>query len=236
MSLGMNANTINKSLSEFLKSPDRPNNHEHRDYLGMSQIGNCPYQTYNDVVNPQPANHRLNWYNWSGYLHEDGIREALEFSGVSLLPKDDPHHSLVAPFDGRYRGHVDFITDDWTVIDVKTVNTYKYKSMRAGGYIPMYNYAQIQAYLDHGGFEHGVLVYLCRDLPYRLWEDTSEPWVNDSMSNGFVPAFWAVDIFPDESYQDLLNRKAELILEAIDNKEPPTHLRNDEAWKEVYVL
>lgn len=209
---------------------------DRRGYLGMSGIGGCPRQQYFSVVNPEEADDRLQWYGWTGYTHEAAIKNLLGqqadavltmiFGGASMFPEamiklkpkgfnleasiegDDSTwpRELMADFDSRYRGHVDIVLLDGTLVDVKSVGPEKFVKLKRDGRGQYTHVCQMQAYMEHGPFHRGILLYVARNLPHFSWQ---------------LP-FWCVDVPRDEMLMKRLDEKAKSILAAIDADEPPT--------------
>ena len=180
------------------------NNAEVRNYLGMSGIGGCPREQYMRMVNPQPPDERLIWYGFVGYAFEDIV--------CRWLGGEQDRRTLVANFDSRYRGHTDYSIGN-TLVEIKSVSWTKYCRIWSKREPVQYNVDQCQAYMEHGGFEHCVLIYAPRDIPHREWDNRAR----------FHPPlpFWCVDVFSDENRQRYLDSKAMLILCAVDGHDVP---------------
>lgn len=172
---------------------------QHRPYLGMSQISNCPRRSYYEVVaGREHLNNQMHWYCWTGYLHEAALLKLLESNGAFRGIE------VVVAFDARFRGHVDDVLDN-EVIEIKSVGWDKFLRIRRDGPVEA-NVDQIQMYLRHGGWPKAHLIYIARDVPHREWRG--------------LP-LWGFDIYPDQERADRLDAKAKHILAAIDAEEPP---------------
>lgn len=172
---------------------------EERDYLGMSRIGECPLQLYRDMRSgrrrPSGAGMR---YCYEGYLHERDILYRFETQGV---PITDKGAELVAPFDERFRGHVDGVArmdgDEPELIEVKSVSTEMFERIRS--HPRPADLDQVQIYLRYGEWERGNLIYKCR-------------------SNGKI---WVAPILRRDELGEELEAKAQLVLRAVDEGIPP---------------
>lgn len=193
----MKANTINEMLVGNL--PHKSHLEEGRRYLGMSSIADCAKSLYFRYSAPNNTKRETSdqdhWYCWTGYLHEAGI--------LSLLGMKQITFEIIAPFDNRFRGHTDHEMDD-TVVDVKSTNFTRFQYIK-GGKIPVQHIWQMQAYMRYAPYEHGVLIYVARDVPFKHWD---------------FP-FLAVDVFKDDKLGFKIEQKAKRILEAIDRGIPP---------------
>jgi hypothetical protein len=177
----------------------------HRSYLGMSGIGHCQRQLYDQLVKgrkpPQPGGH---WRCWLGLMYEQGVGDLL---AAEIERCEEP---LVASFDERYRGHVDFQTKDGALlVEVKTVTYDAFRQIRVHGVYPESHNAQVQAYLHHGPWEQAILLYMARDIP------------NDRQLH--VP-MWTFNVHPNPDIGESLDAKARRILDAFDNGTPPACL------------
>lgn len=207
----MQARDLSARLTDWMRNPERDKNYEYRDYVGMSAIGGCPRQSYFRFMDPEPPDDRMNWYAWVGYTFEYAIVDLLKGAGFKFHP-DVEQHDLVANFDPRYRGHIDHLLADKTLIEIKSVYWDKYLRLREQGRPEALHYDQCQAYMRHGKFPRAIIIYTPRDIPHREWDDSHR---------GNFLSFWTYDIFRNERRMDELDQKAKAILAAIDCREPP---------------
>lgn len=185
---------------------------DHRGYVGMSGIGGCLYDLYMRARHNIPPSDRLKWYGLTGAWHEAAVKRLLGQDAeavTTFLGYPNPEHELVADFDARYRGHYDAVMPDGTLIEAKSVNWKKFAQVkRYGAFEP--HEAQCQAYMRHGGFDHAILVYICRDMPHKEL---------------FSPAcpLWTVDVERNEAWMDNLDDRAQRVLAALDGDyDPPS--------------
>jgi hypothetical protein len=203
----MNAITLKDDLCRALR--EKSGLEGQRDYLGMSQIGQCPRKLYFDFVGGLPAfSDQQHWYCWTGYLHEAAVVELLAGEQGSRGAGEEEgarQVEVVAGFDERFRGHVDRVWGD-AVIEIKSVGWDKFLRIREAG-VPQYEHrCQVQMYLRHGGWRKAFVVYIARDVPHREFEG---------------PPFWVFQVEPDEVLADRMDKKARDILAAIDAGEAP---------------
>jgi len=173
---------------------------QRREYLGMSAIGRCPRALYQQYVNGRSQmTIRHHYFCWVGYLFEDALAglfgERLQARGVEV----------VADFDDRFRGHVDFVTVESDPVEVKSVSWHKFKAVRSGGPTPPH-WSQMQMYLHHGGWARGFIVYVARDA---LWKEL-----------GTLP-LRVFEVRPSQPLVEQLNDKARRVLAAVDAGRPP---------------
>lgn len=206
---------VMQAINAGLRDPSRIFRDE---YLGMSTIGGCPYEAYQSFFDP-PETDALRWYNWAGYMIEDSILTMLQMNGLEL-DESRTQEELIADFDDRYRGHVDGVTTDDILLEVKSINWSGFNKVREREQAAPRNYDQVQAYLTHGCYQGAVIIYVCRDVKYYAWTE-GPTWAYYDREIGNFIGFYALDIEPDTPRQDYLDNKAKMILAAIDAKTPP---------------
>jgi len=168
--------------------------HEERTYLGMSSIGRCPRWLYHEMVNGRATpNHRLVRLFHEGYLHERDLLERMKQAGYVV---ESSQFELVAPFDFRFRGHIDGILDG-TLLEIKSVDDDRFHVVQELGALAEHR-AQCQCYMRYGSFRDALLIYKQRS--------TGE--------------LYMVCLRYDEQESRLLEAKAKLILKAVDGKGP----------------
>lgn len=167
-----------------------------RDYLGMSQIGRCSRELYEQMVYGQ----RQPWGRWlwlchEGYVHQADVLERLRQERVPVL---NANRELVAGFDERFRGHIDGEVDG-DLLEIKSVNDWAaLREIVERGPRPR-DRDQVQAYMRYGGYARALIVYKARQ--------SGELWVCwESL---------------DEERGAALERKAQAVLAAVDARQPP---------------
>jgi len=166
-----------------------------RTYLGMSRIGECPRRLYEDFVDgrERPGIAGLR-YCHEGYLHEADIVGRLEKAGIPVANRG---RELVAPFDPRFRGHIDGeIGGD--LLEIKSVTPEKLNEVRLNGPLPAHR-DQAQIYMRYGRYGQAWIVYKAR-------------------ADGSV---WVCSIRRDDRRGAELEDKARAILAAVDAGQPP---------------
>lgn len=177
--------TLNDTLDDF----------EDRDYLGMSAIAKCMRFLYDGLVHgraaPSPKSLR---YCHEGYLHEHDVIERLVNAGMKV---ENRQRELVAPFDGRFRGHIDAEIEG-TLIEIKSVNDDRFAQVMDDG--PFGEHLdQVQMYMRYGGYAHAVIVYKSRD----------------------TGDIWTEDVTMDDERGVILEEKAKAVLAMVDRGERP---------------
>lgn len=168
---------------------------EERDYLGMSQIWDCPLRLYRGLVyGRRPPGRTGLLYCHEGYVHQRDVLERLERAGIVV---SDQERELVAPFDDRFRGHIDGVVGG-RLLEIKSVNRRGFEWVMRHGARDRH-VDQVQAYLRYGGWGEAAIVYKCRD-------------------DGDL---WVVEVGRDEGLGDLVEEKARGVLGAVDRGEPP---------------
>lgn len=192
----MNSQEIAHSLITYISEnsgfePDR-------DYLGMSNIGKCPREIYNlyfETIKPTPEMHRN---SFRGYMYE---REIITGLINKRLLENFPGEEtfIIAPFDDRFKGHVDgrFVTGE--LLEIKSVSKRKYEHISNKNRLPYYNYMQIQCYMKYGHFPSCFCVIVCTE--------TTE--IN------------VLEIKPNSHVQQEVEAKAKMLLRCIDNRNFP---------------
>ena len=117
---------------------------ERRHYIGLSGIGDCPRQIYDRYFQGQRASvdrHLLTRLSYEiesdlvGRLHQMGICSA-------ILPSES---QVALAYDGLVQGHVDAMTRDGDLVEIKTVALEDHIPER----LPRRVYWQVQAYMHY---------------------------------------------------------------------------------------
>jgi hypothetical protein len=215
--------TISSQIKQAFTSKFRPENARREGYLGMSMIGGCPTAAYDSFYGTREADMRLLWYGFSGANCENGIRNLLRISDeFTLLPENHYRYHIEAAFDSRYRGHADIILINRykqpIVVDVKSLAWPKFENVALYGKVP-YSHDksvdQVHAYMDHGMFHRGAIIYTPRDIPHGEWP-------SDLLRADSRPLpFHVIDVIANPIRQGNLNEHALWLLNCIDNKDRP---------------
>ncbi len=219
----INAQIINDMLTANLRDPARNNYEGPRMYLGMSEIGQDQYELFQGLLarfrgEETPIEDRMHWYNWTGNFCEAELIKALEAQGLKPA-EGGKQRTVVADFDPRFRGHVDYVAEDNTLLEMKTITWYGFAKLRDENRPRDAHVAQVQAYMRHGGFDRAVIIYYARDVPYRVWDGVYKTgWVEAALRQEHTPALWAFEVEPHQTYQSRLDEKARSILVWLDEE------------------
>lgn len=169
-----------------------------RDYIGASSIGSeCLRQIWYECkgYEGEALSPKIKRTFAIGKQLESLILDELEQAGMyivrdwwELVDEDLPY----------FRGHVDAIADNDTIIEIKTAKDSSHKLFVKNGLLrwqPKY-YAQVQAYMGMSGIEKAIVIVLNKDSS-ELWDE---------------------EIKLDSNYYEGLRFKAEVIYES--TKEP----------------
>lgn len=129
----------------------------HRDYLGLSGIGDCPRVLYDKYMrqagNAEHAPDRA-LYFYMGYAMEDDIVARLKAVG------DYQPGIELSLYNGLVKGHTDGSING-ELLEVKSVALAEH--LPKDGRLPRRVYWQVQAYLFYGGFHRAQVVYVARE-------------------------------------------------------------------------
>jgi len=132
-----------------------------RTYLDISKIAGCPraaVNEYNSGLTPTPTGHRM---AYAGYEQERSIARLLCNAGV--FQEGSAGREVVAPFDDRLRGHIDGLTINNELLEIKSLSIKKFEMLQAAN-LPLKNHVvQTQLYLRYGHWKKAFLIYRCRD-------------------------------------------------------------------------
>jgi hypothetical protein len=185
-------------LSEKVQSYIQANSNydTQRNYLGMSGIGKCPRQLYDNFIQPSKPTDEMYRNCYLGYLWEDEAKDILEGAGIY---KTDSERELVAPFDKRFKGHTDGETPEGNLLEIKSVTAYSMERLKREARVKREHFYQVQTYMRYGDYAQALVAYVSRD-----------PMEFHFIS---VPRVAATG--------EQMERKAKVVLQAIDLKERP---------------
>jgi hypothetical protein len=182
-------------ISDYIKS--NSNLDTHRPYVGMSSIADCPLALYNNFQNGIIPTHEGYQRSYQGYMYEREVKKILLATG---LYQSDTDKELVAPFDSRFRGHIDGEDTFGNLIEIKSMSAVKFNKIKETGKLPYKIYAQVQAYLKYGNYTSAT-VYMVNT---ELFE------------------FNVMSVGHNENAQKSLEQKAKGVLNAIDTSTSPS--------------
>lgn len=184
-----------RELRQALESEAVLDEFEERDYLGMSRIWACPRALYREVVEGRAAPElRAARLFHEGYLHEGDVLARFAKAGIAVTQQGQ---EVVAPFDERFRGHIDGALDG-ALLEVKSVTRQRFERIMDSKW-PRRHLDQCEMYMRYGWFARCLIVYKCR-------EDGD---------------LWVVEITPDVARADALEEKAKRVLASVDAGRAP---------------
>jgi hypothetical protein len=143
---------------------------DHRDYIGLSTIAECPAEIYRRFFDSTPASVRRRLKTKASYEIEEDLKARLKAIGIYSPGKE------ISLFDGMVKGHTDGELFG-ALLEIKTVPLDDHIPQ---GKIPIRVYWQCQAYLKYGEYSlcH-VLYYSREDGLFRFFEvDPHAPTMN----------------------------------------------------------
>jgi len=167
-----------------------------RNYLGMSGIGRCPRQLYENFLSPTQPTEETYRSCYLGYLWEREAKIILQGAGVFEF---DSERELIAPFDPRFIGHTDGETAQGDLLEIKSVTQRAMDKIKSENRIKRAHFYQVQTYLRYGDYRQALVTLVCRD----------------PMEFHFIP------VPRVESVGESMERKAKTVLAAIDARSRP---------------
>ena len=128
----------------------------HRDYLGISKISDCPRVAVREYRNGITATEQAYRMSFAGYEQERSVIGLLDgiITQINL--------EVVAPFDGRFKGHVDAVSEN-SLIEIKSVSVNKFQKVIESGRALRSHFLQVQLYMRYGGWVQTFIIYRCRE-------------------------------------------------------------------------
>ena len=153
----MDTRTFESNLTTWLRH--NSGLEQSRNYLGISKAGKCQRQIYDELVSGVVMSDFHHAMCYIGYLFE---RDALARLVEMRLAKGAAIE-LVCPKDARIRGHVDGVTLEGDLLEIKSVTTKKFERVCHGGK-PLWEHVdQVQLYMRYGGWRTAWILYICRE-------------------------------------------------------------------------
>lgn len=179
---------------------------EHRDYLGMSRISQCPRRLYFEVRDGTLADKGSKLRCYKGYQMEKDVlaRLALVVERLEARAILTDEVGELCALDERFLGHPDgelvALDGSWRVlIEVKSTVQDQLNGIINRARIPTRHWGQVQCYLHFGGWERAFVIYEARD--------TGRIYVHE--------------VRRDQRLGEKCERKARLVLDALDAGRPP---------------
>lgn len=130
-----------------------------RGYLGMSQVARCPREAYRAFVKGIDLSDQSHRMCYAGYLHERDVLDRLRAINFAVLDRRE----IVAPFDQRLRGHIDGVTHDGDLLEIKSLANGPFYGVKNRGEVLWRHNDQVQLYMRYGGWRAAWVVYVCRE-------------------------------------------------------------------------
>jgi hypothetical protein len=167
---------------------------EERNYLGMSAIGRCPRQLYDQMVGARTWNLQGHQLCYLGYLFERDVLARLQAINADLLggPRE------FSDFGGRFQGHSD---GEWDgdLLEIKSTTAETVREIKETRRVPHDHYWQVQTYMHYGNYRRATVIYVARD-------------------RGDV---YVASVPRNHRVGERARLKAATILEAVDHRQPP---------------
>ena len=153
----MNTQDVTNSIRNYMI--DNSGFETTRSYLSISHISGCPRRAVDEYKNGFTVNENTYRMCFAGYDQEKSIRGILEKTGILVI------HGLevIAPFDNRLRGHVDGISKDGDLIEIKSLSVKKWEKLLLANKAFYEHYCQCQLYMLYGKFNQTFIVYRNRE-------------------------------------------------------------------------
>lgn len=132
---------------------------QHRPYLGISKISDCPRRAVYEYLHGIRMSETAHRMSFAGYEHERSIISLLVGAGIAKVE----YVEVVAPFDPRFKGHIDAQTMQGDLIEIKSVSTIKYSEVVRTQKALRKHWEQVQLYMRYGGWLHTYVVYRARE-------------------------------------------------------------------------
>ncbi len=160
----MNASSLERNLIEW--SVLNSGYDEHRNYIGLSGIGDCSLVIYRKYFNRTGASAESQLKTRYSYEVEQLIQKRLLDMGGSMkgyLPGKE-----ISLYDGLVQGHTDGEFDG-DLLEIKTVPLAEHIPVNRE--IPRRAFWQSQAYMLYGPYSRTLIIYFARDFgKFKIFE------------------------------------------------------------------
>jgi len=171
---------------------------QHREYLGMSAIADCPRVLYDRFVDgrsePSDRDHLMCYV---GYLFQADVTKRMTELG---LFRPNSERELVAEFDSRFVGHTDGELVTGQLLEIKSTDEVGFDKVKETQWLKFAHYRQVITYMRYGGYKQAIILYVARESFRHL----------------------ALRVIYNQRLAEELEEKARYVLSAIDKGEPPT--------------
>lgn len=128
-----------------------------RNYLSISHVSGCPRRAMREYMEGFPVTEHTYEMCYAGYENERSVLEILH----TVLIRNPVE--VVAPFDERLKGHLDAMTTEGDVVEVKSVNQRKWEKIIKERRPLFEHFAQVQLYMRYAKRERTFLIYRNRE-------------------------------------------------------------------------
>lgn len=168
----MNILLLQQQINEYIAANSRFE--PRRAYLGMSKIGDCPRRVTRELLHRLIPTDEIHRMSYTGYDQEASILKMLVEARIALPYKRE----LVSQFDERLRGHIDAVTVENDLLEIKSLSSLKFQRVDQTRRIHPRHYVQVQLYMRYGGYRQALVVYRNRDtyehLLFRIAYDPAQ--------------------------------------------------------------
>lgn len=168
----MNILLLQQQINEYIAANSRFE--PHRAYLGMSKIGDCPRRVTRELLHGTIPTDEIHRMSYTGYDQEASILKMLVEARIALPYKRE----LVSQFDERLRGHIDAVTVENDLLEIKSLSSLKFQRVDQTRRIHPRHYVQVQLYMRYGGYRQALVVCRNRDtyehLLFRIAYDPAQ--------------------------------------------------------------
>lgn len=168
----MNIHLLQQQINEYIAANSRFE--PHRAYLGMSKIGDCPRRVTRELLHGTIPTDEIHRMSYTGYDQEASILKMLVEARIALPYKRE----LVSQFDERLRGHIDAVTVENDLLEIKSLSSLKFQRVDQTRRIHPRHYVQVQLYMRYGGYRQALVVCRNRDtyehLLFRIAYDPAQ--------------------------------------------------------------
>jgi hypothetical protein len=204
----MDVKLIEREIGEWLIAEKKKRDAQHR-YLGFAHIGRCPRMLYDWFVNGGAGhdNKRAALNAESGLAFQRAVLRMLIGTGrVDSewldMGEDDERRTIRSGWDARFYGHIDARMNSGSIVEIKSFDRIGFDRVCATDKIGFAYYAQAQTYLRYGSASHLLFVAVSRDERNML-------------------DCHLIELCRDDRVGDEMERKARMILDAVDGKAAP---------------
>lgn len=172
---------------------------QHRPYLGMSSINNCPrlqYHRYFNGIQPNDLTYRK---CYQSYFYEREVKKILTATGHY---KPGSERTLSMLFEGihtPFEGHTDGEDCSGNLIEIKSLHPRGFEEVVSTGKLKHPAYWQVQAYMLYGDYQRCT-----------VW-----------LANTEVFELYPLTVHPSPVIMSKVEERATQVLAAIDTKTPP---------------